>query len=149
MGNFDTTKELLSKIVIPYTEKINKEMKLPDSQKTIIVWDTFKGQNNDEVRDLLEKHGMAEVVIPANTTAFNQPLDVSVNRPCKHFMREMFKGWYAAEVEKKINAGESTSDIAIGMHGHSSYARAYVAMAGRFLYWVTQYILRETIYWYG
>ena len=28
-------------------------------------------------------------------------------------MREKFQGWYAGEVEKKINAGQNTSDIAI------------------------------------
>ena len=89
-SNTDTTKELLTKIIIPYTGKVKKEMKLPDSQKAIIVWDTFKGQNNNDVRALLEKHNIVEVVVPANTTVFNQPLDVSVNRPCKHFMREKF-----------------------------------------------------------
>ena len=47
--------------------------------------------------------------------SFNQPLDVSVNRPCKHFMRENFEGWYAGEVEKKINARQNTSDTAIEM----------------------------------
>ena len=40
---------------------------------------------------------------------------VSVNRHCKHFMIEKFQGWYAGEVEKKINAGQNTSDIAIEM----------------------------------
>ena len=59
----------------------------------MIVRDTFKGQNNIDVRAVLEKHNIAKVVVPANTTAFNQPLhvsvlDVSVNRTCKHFMRE-------------------------------------------------------------
>ena len=68
------------------------------------MWDAFRGQNNNDVRSLLEKHNIAEVVVPAYTTAFNQPLEVSVNRPCKHFMREKIEGWYAGEVEKKINA---------------------------------------------
>ena len=30
-------------------------------------------------------------------------------------MREKLEGWYAGEVEKKINAGQNTSDIAIEM----------------------------------
>ena len=30
-------------------------------------------------------------------------------------MREKLQGWYAGEVEKKINAGQNTSDIAIEM----------------------------------
>ena len=67
------------------------------------------------VRALREKHNIAEVVVPANTTAFNQFLDVSVNRPYKHFMREKLQGWYGGEVEKKINAGQNTSYIATEM----------------------------------
>ena len=78
-SNTDPTKELLTKIIIPYTEKVKNEMTLPDSQKSIIVWDTSKEQNNNNVRALLEKHNLAEVVVPANTAAFNQPLDVSIN----------------------------------------------------------------------
>ena len=35
--------------------------------------------------------------------------------PCKHFVREKLQGWYAGEVEKKINAGQNTSDIPIEM----------------------------------
>ena len=90
-------------------------MKLPDSQKAVIVWDTFKGQNNNDVGALLERHNIAEVVVPASTTPFNKPFDVPVNRRCKHFMREKFQGWYAGKVEEKINAGKNTSDIAIEM----------------------------------
>ena len=30
-------------------------------------------------------------------------------------MREKLQGWYAGEVEKKINAGQNTSDIASEM----------------------------------
>lgn len=67
-SNTDTTKELLTKIIAPYTEKVKKEMKLLGSQKAIIVWDTFKGENNNDVRALLEKLNMVEIVVPANTT---------------------------------------------------------------------------------
>lgn len=83
-SNTDTTKELQTTVIIPYTEKVTKEMKLPDSQKAIIVSDTFKGTKKNDLRALLEKHNIAEVVVPVNTTSFNQPLDVSVNRPWKY-----------------------------------------------------------------
>ena len=53
-------------------------------EETLTAWNTFKGQNNDDARGILEKRNITEVVVPANTAAFNQPLDVSVNRPCKH-----------------------------------------------------------------
>ena len=50
-------------------------------EETLTVWNTFKGQNNNDARGILEKHNITEVFVPANTAAFNQPLNVSVNRP--------------------------------------------------------------------
>ena len=76
----------------------------------------------NDARGILEEHNITEVVVPANTATFNQPFDVSVNRPCKHFMREKFQGWCAGEVEKKINAGQNTSGIAIEMGFPVTYA---------------------------
>ena len=49
------------------------------------------------------------------TASFNHPIDVSINCPSKHFMREKFKGWYAAEVENKLAAGCLTRDIKVDM----------------------------------
>lgn len=114
-SNTETTKDLVTKIIAPYVENVKREMGLQSSQKAIVIWDTFKGQNNDEIRTLLTNLNLVEVVVPANTTSFNQPLDVSVNRPCKHYMREKFEGWYAAEVEKKLAAGCPTRDIKVDM----------------------------------
>ena len=90
-------------------------MGLQSSLKAIVIWDTFKRQNNNEMRTLFSNLDLVEVVAPANTASFNQPIDVSVNCPCKHFMREKFEGWYAAEVEKKLATGCSTRDIKVDM----------------------------------
>ena len=49
---------------------------------TLIVWNTFKEQSNNDTKALPGK---------VNTTAFNQPLTVSVNLPCKHFMKKKKK----------------------------------------------------------
>ena len=58
-----------------------REIGLQSSQKAIVIWDTFKRQNSDEIRTLLTNLILVEVVVPSNTKSFNQPLDVSVNRP--------------------------------------------------------------------
>ena len=38
------------------------------------------------------------ILVPANCTDRLQPLDVSVNRAAKQFMRAKFKGWYADRI---------------------------------------------------
>ena len=114
-SNTETAKDLVTKNITRYVENVKREMGLQSLQKAIVIWDTFKGQNNNEIRTLLSNLNLAEVVAPANTASFNQPLDVSVNYPCKHFMREKFEGWYAAEVKKKLAAGCPTRDIKVGI----------------------------------
>ena len=91
-SNTETTRELIKKITSPYVENVKRQIGLQTSQKAIIIWDIFKGQNNDEIRDLLTHLSLVEIVVPVNTTSFNQPLDVSVDLPCKHFMREKLQG---------------------------------------------------------
>ena len=95
-SNTEKTKDLVTKIMAPYVKTLKREMGLQCSQKAIVIWDTFYSQNNNEIRRMLTNLNLVEVVLPTNTISFNQPLDVSVNHPCKHFMREKFEGWYAA-----------------------------------------------------
>ena len=45
------------------------------------------------------------VSVPANTTHFFQPLDLTVNGEAKRFMKDKFTTWYSEEVQKQINPG--------------------------------------------
>ena len=51
----------------------------------LIIMDTFKGQNNDVILDLCEKHMWELVIAPHNLTNTFQPLDITVNKPTKSF----------------------------------------------------------------
>ena len=43
--------------------------------------------------------------IPANCTDRLQPMDLSVNKAAKDFMRKKFREWYATEVQKQLDDG--------------------------------------------
>lgn len=47
------------------------------------------------------------VSIPAYTTHFFQPLDLTVNGEAKRFMKDKFTKWYSEEVQNQINPGNS------------------------------------------
>ena len=83
-------------------------------EQFITVWNTFKGRNNNDARDLQEKHNITEVVVPANTY-FTNLLMYQLIVAVKYFASEKFQGWYAGKVEKDINVGQNTSDIAVEM----------------------------------
>ncbi len=47
------------------------------------------------------------VIVPANSTDRLQPLDVSVNKSAKEFLRRQFQQWYSDQVCKQIKEGRS------------------------------------------
>lgn len=100
-SNETETLKLLDKVIKPYVEKKKEELKLPETQKSLLVWDVSKGQKTDKVVSKLSSMNVEAVSVPANMTHFFQPLDLTVNGEAKHFMKERFTKWYA-ESELKI-----------------------------------------------
>ena len=64
--------------------------------------DTFKGQENDIVLDLCKKHFCHVVIVPHNLTNKFQPLDITVNKPAKFFISNLYNEWFVAQVTKQI-----------------------------------------------
>ena len=46
------------------------------------------------------------VLLPPNTTDSLQPMDVSVNKPAKDFLKRCFEEWYSGEVMKQLDGKE-------------------------------------------
>ena len=53
----------------------------------LIIMDNFKGQVTENISSLLEKHHLHVCLLPANTTDLLQPMDISVNKPAKSFLK--------------------------------------------------------------
>ena len=50
------------------------------------MMDTFKRQDNDEIRKFCAKNSCEIVIIPHNLTNKFQPLDINVNKAAKSFV---------------------------------------------------------------
>ena len=61
-------------------------------------FDNFKGQLTDDVLQLLERYHIDIVFVPPNCTVRLQPLDLSVNKPAKDFLRDKFQQRYSDKV---------------------------------------------------
>ena len=97
--------EYIKKIIIPFVEQKRKDLKLPPDQPALALFDVFKGQQTEEVATLLEENNILLVPIPANCTDHLQPMDLSINKAAKEFMRSRFREWYATQVHRQLKEG--------------------------------------------
>ena len=111
-SNEDSMIEYIQEIVIPYCRLKRKELKLPANYPALVLFDMFKGQCTEAVWSLLERNDIHIVTVPANMTGKLQPLDVSVNKAAKDFLRGRFNEWYA---EKVVEGDQGIVDMRLAI----------------------------------
>ena len=103
---------LIDSVINPYLVKKRKELGLPQSQKSLLIWDVFRGQKTQKVCSKLSSLNIEVISVPANMTHFFQPLDLTVNGQAKKFCKNKFATWYsAAEVHKQVDSGINFEDF--------------------------------------
>ena len=112
-SNEQETLKLIEDIINPYIIKKRAELKLPETQKALVIWDVFKGQMTTMVMEKLKSLNCNFVPVPANMTHFFQPLDLTVNGAVKNYMRKQFVTYYSDAVTKQLESGKSIEDIEV------------------------------------
>jgi len=75
----DLAIEWLENVLLPYVKK----------EHCLLLWDSFEGHTSSNVFQFLNKHPNIHVaVIVGGTTAFSQPLDISINKKFKAACRK-------------------------------------------------------------
>ena len=65
--------------------------------------------------ELLENNNIIVVSIPANCTDCLQPMDLSVNKCAKEFLKRKFREWYSEQVKEQLDSGASVSPVDLKM----------------------------------
>ena len=100
-ANESSMKDYITKVIVPYIERIRSELPQshePSPQPALVIFDVFKGHMCQTTINLLMENNIHFVHMPPNCTDRLQPLDISVNKPCKDFMRNKFIEWYSLKV---------------------------------------------------
>ena len=79
------------------------------------MMDTFKRQDNDEIRKFCAKNSCEIVIIPHNLTNKFQPLDINVNKAAKSFVSHKYNSQLANEVSKQLRAGKTAADVKVSL----------------------------------
>ena len=75
--------------------------------------DVFRGHITDSVISLLTDNNIHYVLVPNNMTQLFQPLDLTVNKHCKSYLKRLFSEWYAQQIENQLSLGKKVEEIEI------------------------------------
>ena len=84
--------ERIQKVWAPYV----------DGNRALLSLDRFSGHLTDKVKDALDKCGTKMLVIPGGCTSVLQPLDVSINKPFKAYIRQSWCECMVTEAETGV-----------------------------------------------
>ena len=89
--------------------EFSHDLDVGKEQTALVIFDKFRGQLTTNVIQALEDHNIQSVFVPAGCTDQLQPLDLTVNKIAKSFLRQEFQQWYADEIanqdQEKVELG--------------------------------------------
>lgn len=105
-----TTLQYIDAILLPYVKQKREELKRPN-HPCLVIFDRFKAQCTTTVLEVLEENNIFISLIPAHCTDRLQPLDISVNRSVKQFLRNQFHEWYASKIQTHLQKFGKVQDV--------------------------------------
>ena len=107
----ETMQEYLNLLLIPGIERIRKENGYRKNQPALLLFDVFKCHQSQAFLDKLQRNYIKPIFIPASCTDYLQPNDLSVNKPFKVELKNLFTQWYARQVQKFLQTNGSGNKL--------------------------------------
>ena len=83
-SKLEKREDLFKVIIFPQVSAKKKELGYPQDQRSLVIMDTFKGQDHKEMKRLCAKNNCELGIVPHNLTDKFWPLDISINQSAKN-----------------------------------------------------------------
>ena len=110
-SNENEALKFVEEIILPYIRGEREKLGSVD-QKALLIFDVFRGQTTDKVLKVLEDNNILATKIPPKMTHLFQPLDLTVNKVAKGFMKR-FSEWFKRPISIGLENGQELEDIQI------------------------------------
>ena len=114
-SNLEKCEDLFKVIIFPYLSAKKKELGYPEDQRSLIIMDTFKGQDNEEMKRLFPESNCKLAIVPHNLANKFQSLGISINQSAKKFISNKFNTWYADRVSKQLSNGVAPAEVKVSL----------------------------------
>ena len=106
-----TMKDYVNKILLPYVKEKRNELKLCVDHPALVLLDNFKPRCTPTLLKILDCSSISVILIPANCTDRLQPLDISVNKAVKDFLRSKFLEWFAKLLKCQLSGETAKAPV--------------------------------------
>ena len=111
-SNTEKSIEFFNEIIFPYLTKVKSQNGFPDEQFSLVIMDTFNGQDNKAIKTLCLEHYCGS---PHNLTHKFQPLDLTVNKSVKSSIQNMYNKWFSDQVAIQPLKGIAPADMNVSL----------------------------------
>ena len=112
-SNTEKSVECFEEIIFPYLKKVKEEKGFPNEQVSLIIMDTFKGQDNDTMKELCAVNHCEIVIVPHNLTNKFQQLDISVSKAAKSYISIKYNEWLSDQVTSQLLNGRDPTQVKV------------------------------------
>lgn len=126
--------QYIEEIAVPFVECQRANL---GKKAALVIMDNFKGLITNGIDTLLEANDIHVCLLPPNTTDILQPMDISVNKPPKDFLKRKFEAWDSEEVTKQLQ-GKDVESVELEPI-NLSFAAVKEPSANGWLKWLTTF----------
>ena len=88
--------------MLPYLRAKKIELGYPQEQISLIIMDTFKGQDNEMIKFFCFENNCELVIVSHNLTNKFPPRDLTINQKVEKFLSNKFNKWYEERVSRQL-----------------------------------------------